>query len=1003
MNSKFASAFLVWSFLACLACQSLPAAYPDPPATLITMTNQVWKYNQNGLNLGTAWRSPNYNDSLWPEGKGVFAALTNEQPLVTSQTNTLLSLTNGNNQIVITFYFRTHFQIATNEDLGNVLLSITNLVDDGAVFYVNGAELWRYNMAPAPSPITYVSGARTSIDAEYVVTNLSTALLVRGDNVLAVEVHIANQTDKDVVFGAAASLVYLPPTPLSITNEPVSSIVSQGSNVTLRVGVSGRPVTYQWFKDGMAIPGADTPEFSITNAAWLNEGAYYVTASNELGVVTSRIAYVTVLADVTPPTLVSADGSTNAASILATFSEPVSAASATNALNYTLTNTAGGTLAILKVVRLSATNVLLATEPRNVGANYLLLCTGIEDISPQANTVPVNSVVPVTSSIALVTFFSHYRFYNPYPPYDDPNVDTNWNQPGFVVPESWGDNQNEPGAFWVGQGTWSVPKGKQLSQSPAFANYFIAHFDYAGSPVGVELELRHLVDSGAVFYLNGAEILRTNLPAGPIDPGTPAYPQITNATLSGFTKLPPGLLRSGRNTFAVELRSATANENTLVFAAELRGRVPSLATGPIVIFRQPQSQVGFENGPVTFSAGVSGASAFQWFRNGVLIPGANDSVLHFSHLTMDLNQTFFSVVMSNQHGYATSESASLTVLPDVTPPRLIAVELLATNLIRLSFSEPMDVLTATNINHYTLTNPAGINPSVLSARLDAGTNVLLAVTQPLSDKTVLRISNVRDSSSRGNAVLPGTGATLGWSAFFPMTSTWNYSDAGQDLGTDWRNLDFNDSGWSKGRGLFYIESADLPAAKNTPLVRNGFYTFPTYYFRKQFFAPLSSANATLNYRHIVDDGIVFYMNGMEIHRLSMPSGTITYNTLATSLTGDAVAISLGPQNLTNLLAGENSFAAEVHSYNNFDSDVVFGVECTISVPGTIFAVTNTQPQPVLHLALPNDGYVYWQDPQYILEESSSLGPNADWRPVANRNNPFRFSPANQAGFYRLRR
>ena len=39
---------------------------------LFSLTNQVWRYNQSNIDLGTVWKDVNYDDSGWPSGLGVF-------------------------------------------------------------------------------------------------------------------------------------------------------------------------------------------------------------------------------------------------------------------------------------------------------------------------------------------------------------------------------------------------------------------------------------------------------------------------------------------------------------------------------------------------------------------------------------------------------------------------------------------------------------------------------------------------------------------------------------------------------------------------------------------------------------------------------------------------------------------------------------------------------------------------------------------------------------------
>src|SRR5262245_58258755 len=69
---------------------------------LVEFTN-VWKYDQAGQDLGTAWKDPGYDDSAWPAGAGLLGLETSVPPPYPIPINTLLAL--GSPQ-VITYYFR---------------------------------------------------------------------------------------------------------------------------------------------------------------------------------------------------------------------------------------------------------------------------------------------------------------------------------------------------------------------------------------------------------------------------------------------------------------------------------------------------------------------------------------------------------------------------------------------------------------------------------------------------------------------------------------------------------------------------------------------------------------------------------------------------------------------------------------------------------------------------------------------------------------------------------
>lgn len=965
------------------------------PYPLISMTNQLWKYNQSGTNLGSAWRIPTFDDSTWSDGRGVFAYET-DNALVLSQTNAILARDNAGASI-ITYYFRTHFTVTNNPTA--IQLAITNLVDDGAVYYLNGVEVSRQNMLPAPEKINYLTTASSAVEAAYNATIWTGFQPNLGDNVLAVEVHQASSTSSDIVFGLAATAVFLTPTPLIITNQPSNQLVHEGCDTTMPFGVAGAPIDVQWYKGGIPIPGANAVNLSLNNVSLADEAFYFAVATNSLTVVTSKTVSVTVLPDVTPPQPTVADGTFDLSTVVVTWSEPVAPQTATNVTNYAITNMAGATLSIYEAKLLSNSVVVLTTSSRAPDDNYILVASGVRDISSRSNVQTAATALPVVVQMSLVNFFSTYSFYNPYPPFNNPEPPAGWQLPGFTPPDSWGSNENEPGAFWAGNGTLPLPKGKELSSGPALANYFITTFDYYGSLLDAELSLRYLVDAGAVFYLNGAEVLRLNLPSGPVTPSTSALQRVRFLEVSDYVSIPAHSLKIGQNTLATELHSLNPYPTNVAFATELRAQVASFARGPLLILQSPQNQTVFEGETARLAFMAVGPSNFQWFRNGAAIPGATNAQLFLPSASLSLDGSEFSVRAENETGSVLSDTARLTVLPDLNPPKLLSVIAFETNLLRVTFSKPVDRTTATNAANYALTNVSGSNPAILGVSWVNDSNTLLQVTQPLSDETVLGVKNVQDTSSRKNPVPPGSAATIGWRISVPIDTDWKYDQSGRDLGTSWRNANYNDSAWSNGASLFYIEDAPLPAPKNTLLSGVFGPIFITnYYFRKAFVAPITSTNATIAFRHVIDDGVILYCNSGEFHRSNMTTGIVTFNTFANTSVGDAVYSQVLFQKLTNIVSGTNVFAAELHQSSPVSSDVVFGLEYTIDIPSVLLPIA---PAPSLHLSSGSQGYLYWLTNGVVLEETSTL-PSAQWLPVRDQTNPYPFNPTNTSRFFRLR-
>jgi hypothetical protein len=172
-----------------------PAQPPEPPVVL--GPGHVWRYEESGIDLGTNWYATDYVDSGWPSGPGFHGV---ENPGLTPYpVNTPLTFRNPRQ---ITYYFRTRFTVTNLASL--TALQLEYAIDDGAVFYLNGEEIHRYNLPDPPAPISYTNLAIVNIlDATGWVgpINIPLSRILPGENVLAVEVHQQFQASADIVFG----------------------------------------------------------------------------------------------------------------------------------------------------------------------------------------------------------------------------------------------------------------------------------------------------------------------------------------------------------------------------------------------------------------------------------------------------------------------------------------------------------------------------------------------------------------------------------------------------------------------------------------------------------------------------------------------------------------------------------------------------------------------------------------------------------------------------------
>jgi hypothetical protein len=152
---------------------------------------------------------------------------------------------------------------------------------------------------------------------------------------------------------------------------------------------------------------------------------------------------------------------------------------------------------------------------------------------------------------------------------------------------------------------------------------------------------------------------------------------------------------------------------------------------------------------------------------------------------------------------------------------------------------------------------------------------------------------------------------------FALNSFWKYDDSGADLGTDWRNASYNDDCWD-------WDEANLGFGDthNTVITNHG---GATYYFRKHFNVADVTAINYLRLGLVKDDGAAIYINGMEVFRTNLPTGTISFSTLAPTFMDGAAETAVNyiivPASV--LVNGDNVIAVEIHQQSLGSSDVNF--------------------------------------------------------------------------------
>ena len=157
----------------------------------------------------------------------------------------------------------------------------------------------------------------------------------------------------------------------------------------------------------------------------------------------------------------------------------------------------------------------------------------------------------------------------------------------------------------------------------------------------------------------------------------------------------------------------------------------------------------------------------------------------------------------------------------------------------------------------------------------------------------------------------------------PFGSAWKYLDNGSNQGTAWPAASYSDAAWKTGKGKFgygISDAATLISYGTDPQNK-----YITTYFRKVI--SISDLNALSSFTAYVkrDDGIRVLINGLEVYRNNLPTGTIGYQTLAT-VSSSGTPIYAFTINRSAFIAGSNVIAVEVHQNDIASTDMAFDMK-----------------------------------------------------------------------------
>ena len=748
-------------------------------------TNQIWRYEEVADLTGTGWEQKNYNDSGWASGRALLAF--EATAWVNPFRNTVLMDPRlaSNPPVGHARYFRTHFTW-TGSAAGGTLLFNARL-DDGALIYLNGVEVFR--LRPPPDPITHAAVGSPlpcggDADCGDDVFTVASPALVEGDNVLAVAVYQNATGSSDVVWGTG--LAGIPGVPPAITdpNQPTNRIAIANQRTTLSMSVLGSPTpSFRWFfeptggggfnpvVDGPGISGGTNASLTISNMAASNAGRYFCTASNPVGMINSRTAVVQFTDDTNGPVMLEALGSASFDRITLVYNEQLEPVSATDTFNYSIAGP-GGPLGINSItLNADGSSVSIMTDPQipqTPDTLYTITVNSVTDLSANAinpdstiifhswvltscggvlfeaylNTGAGNSVNDLTSHPSFPNQPSEVIRINgfdsrlAYP--DGPHEGYGARMRALFIPPESGNwrlylHADDGSQLWFNpNGPESAGRQLLLNRTACCGDFTSANSRTAPLPLlaGRAYYLETLYKEGTGGDYCHVAALLDGLPTPPVSEFIPG-------TLLGATAAPPGI------------------------------------GGTINFSQQPTNTVVDAPAQATFSAVASAPSApfvcYQWQKAEAGGGGAFSDILGATTPTFTTpitsvaadNGDMYRVVVNSIGGSATSAVATLTVNVDVRRPTVVKVVPTTNTAVSVVYSEAMDPTAATTLANYSLSGGVSIQSAVVNGGNPSRVDL---TTTPMTIGTLYTLTMKGPGGG-------GTLADLSGNALNPTTAT----------------------------------------------------------------------------------------------------------------------------------------------------------------------------------------------------------------------------------------
>lgn len=453
--------------------------------------------------------------------------------------------------------------------------------------------------------------------------------------------------DGGSVFSASAVVTVGSPEAPSIRSQPQSATIENGSSTNLGIFAEGSsPLSYQWFKDGVALANATSSSLEVSQA-----GRYTVRASNSAGTATSQEAVISVKAAELPKITSQPRGSTVRFGESITSSVSVSSATpVTYQWKKDGVPVEGGTGGSLYIYNARPSDSGgYSVEVRNAAgivvsetATFLVEAAKAPVITQQPQDVAVQVNANTGFQISVEGTVPLYW---------------QWYLNDQAIPGATGSYYSINHVTTTHVGGYSVrissPYGSVVSR--------VAKLEIAANPAVpptiTRQPLEAMVHEGASVSLSVAAS-----GSAPLQYQWRRDGVLLEGSVSGLTLSAVQASMAGSYTVTVSNAAGSVVSQSAVVTV-LPMRAPTISS-------QPSSKLVPYGESVQLSVSVSGGGSmdYQWYKDGVCLTGSG-----FNSPTLSISQArasdagSYSVVVRNEKGVIESETALITVSPAVAP------------------------------------------------------------------------------------------------------------------------------------------------------------------------------------------------------------------------------------------------------------------------------------------------------------------------------------------------